>query len=127
MQNAGRNDVSEPLCCTANQKGKWKICHWHRQVAMGSRWKIKTSRQRHGDVFLKINFHKRKYSPVVVGFDVSKSSTYSTNIRQSLPRRNREKRNSDISLYRKQKGIPGRTVKKLAPFVVSLLFFGRIL
>ena len=94
---------------------------------MGSRWEVKTSTQRHGDVFSESNLRKRKYSPVVVVFGVLKSSTYSTNIRQSLPRRNREKRNSDISLYRKQKGIPGRTVKKLAPFVVSLLFFGRIL
>ena len=60
MQNAGRNDVSEPLCCTANQKGKWEICHWRRQVAMGSRWKIKTSKQRHGDVFFESNLHKQQ-------------------------------------------------------------------
>ena len=88
---------------------------------MGSRWKIKTSRQRHGDVFLKSNFHKRKYSPVVVVFGVSKSSTYSTNIHQSLPRRNHKKR---ILIFHatENKGIPGGAAEHWS-LLLSLRFY----
>ena len=57
-------------------------------------------------------------------FGVLKSSMYSSNIHQSLSHRNRKNR---IQIFHstENKEIPGGTIKKVVPFVVSPLFWNK--
>ena len=91
---------------------------------MGSRWKIKTSRQRHGDVFFRKQFAQTKIFTcrccvwrfkIVDVFD-----KYSPVASSQKP----QKKEFRYFTLQKTKRFQEELFKKLVPFVVSLLLFG---